>query len=302
LTIKKFFLISVIAHIVVLGAVYFLPAPQVNKMKAFTTRLVTPEEALRPKVVPLPKVKPVPIPPKTLNKVPKPLPAIPKPMKPLPPLERIPPRTPATPGVPVVPGEGKESGKPLPKGIIPKAGRGEDILSGGEKGEGRGIETSREESSVPGYREGYQPSGKPGLSTREKLFDKGVIGETAKKGTGGGNTGNIKDAITFDTRDYRFAGYMRKLREKIESIWEYPADAARRGLYGDLRIRFTIRKDGRLGRIELVRTSGYKSLDDAAIKALKDGEPYWPLPDEWGMDSYEILGHFIYTMYGYGLR
>ncbi len=164
------------------------------------------------------------------------------------------------------------------------------------------METSPEDSSKPGYQEGYQSKGKPGLSTREKLFDRGVIGDVAKKGTGGAQKGGKQDAITFDTRDYRFAGYMRKLREKIESIWEYPADAARRGIYGDLKIRFTIKKDGRLGRIELERTSGYKSLDDAAMKALKDGEPYWPLPDEWGMDSYEILGHFIYTMYGYGLR
>jgi protein TonB len=95
---------------------------------------------------------------------------------------------------------------------------------------------------------------------------------------------------------------MRRLREKIESIWEYPAEARARRLYGDLKIRFTIRKDGRLGAIELVRTSGYKVLDDAAIKALKDGEPYWPLPPEWGMESYTILGHFVYAIYGYELR
>ena len=58
-------------------------------------------------------------------------------------------------------------------------------------------------------------------------------------------------------------------------------------------------KDGKLGAVELVRTSGYKMLDDAAIKALKDGEPYWPIPEEWGMESYTISGHFIYSIYGY---
>jgi protein TonB len=121
-----------------------------------------------------------------------------------------------------------------------------------------------------------------------------------KPGVKGGSRKD--DAITFDTAEYRFAGYMRKLKEKIESIWEYPADARKKGLYGDLRIRFTIKKDGRLGAIELLRTSGYKSLDDAAMKALKDGEPYWPLPDEWQMESYTISGHFIYTMYGYGIQ
>jgi protein TonB len=82
----------------------------------------------------------------------------------------------------------------------------------------------------------------------------------------------------------------------------YPPDAAAMGIYGDLKITFTIKKDGRLGDIQLVRTSGYKMLDDAAIRALKDGEPYWPLPDEWGMDTYTIQGHFGYSLYGAYLR
>jgi protein TonB len=192
----------------------------------------------------------------------------------------------------VVPGEGKEAGKPLPEGAMPKPG----------KGEGRGEEASGEDTSKPGFQEGYKPSGRPGLSAREKLFDRGVIGDAARKGPAGQGVGKKDDEITFDTSEYRYAGYMRKLKAKIESIWEYPAEARARRLYGDLRIRFTIKKDGRLGAIELLRTSGYKALDDAAIKALRDGEPYWPLPDEWGIDSYTISGHFIYTMYGYGIQ
>ena len=47
--------------------------------------------------------------------------------------------------------------------------------------------------------------------------------------------------------------------------------------------------------LELVRTSGYRDFDEAAIKALKDGQPYWPLPDDWEKDELEINGHFIYV-------
>lgn len=292
MTIKKFLLISLVAHIVILGAVYFLPAPQVKKAKELMTRLVSPEEVMKPKVVPLPKIKPVP----------KPIPALPKPIKPPSRSIKIPPRSPFTPDKPVVPGEGKEYGKPLPEGVTPKPGKADTAAPGREKSDGKDKEALQEDPSKPGYQEGHKPSGRPGLSAREKLFDTGVIGETAKKEPSSKGTGKKGDTITFDTKDYRFAGYMKKLRDKIESIWEYPVEAAKKGIYGDLRIRFTIKKNGTLGAIELVRTSGYKSLDDAAIKALREGEPYWPLPDEWGMESYEILGHFIYTMYGYGLR
>jgi protein TonB len=109
-------------------------------------------------------------------------------------------------------------------------------------------------------------------------------------------------SITFDAGEFKYEGYMMKLKARIEGIWRYPQDAARRGLYGDLYIRFTIKKNGRLADVELVRTSGHRSLDEAAMQALKEGEPYWPLPDEWGKDVLTITGHFVYSMYGTYIR
>ena len=108
--------------------------------------------------------------------------------------------------------------------------------------------------------------------------------------------------ITFDTREFKYQGYMARLKEKIESIWQYPRSAAERGIYGDLYIRFSIKKDGSLGRVDLVRTSGYRDLDEAAFKALRDASPFWPLPKEWDTEEFIIEGHFIYTLYGYYIR
>jgi protein TonB len=139
-------------------------------------------------------------------------------------------------------------------------------------------------------------------SLKDKLFDKGVIGDIAKKETKRDEIERKDKTFTFDVSEYKYLVYNRRLKERIESIWIYPPTAASRGIYGDLFIKFTIKKNGSLGEIELVRTSGHKELDDAAIKALKDGAPYWPLPDDWGMDSYTILGHFVYTIYGYYIR
>ncbi len=95
---------------------------------------------------------------------------------------------------------------------------------------------------------------------------------------------------------------LKDLKKKIERVWQYPPQAAMRGIYGDLYIKFTIDKKGKLISLELLRTSGYKMLDDAAIKALKDAEPFWPLPDDWQKDSLTITGHFIYTLHGFYLR
>jgi periplasmic protein TonB len=284
LNIERFLLISIVIHAMVFAGVYFLPAPQTKKAREFFTQLVTPEQAKNPKILPPPPVKSIPVPPNA-----RPIPKVPRSMRPLPPVAQMPPKTAPSPDKPVVPGEGKDDGKPLPEGASPRPG----------KSESRGEEGSEESSSRPGFLKSSKPPGKREATTREKLFDRRIIGDTALKGEGGKRK---DDTLTFDTQDYRYAGYMRKLKEKIESIWEYPPEAAKKGLYGDLRISFTIKKDGKLGAVELVRTSGYKMLDDAALKALRDGEPYWPIPDDWGMDSYTIQGHFFYTMYGYGIR
>ncbi|MCX8031379.1 MAG: TonB C-terminal domain-containing protein [Thermodesulfovibrionales bacterium] len=134
--------------------------------------------------------------------------------------------------------------------------------------------------------------------SKDNIFDKDIIGKLAMR-----DKENKPDSsITFSTKEYQYQGYMQRLKEKIEGIWKYPRDAAEKGIYGDLYIRFTIKKNGKLGSVELIRTSGYKSLDDAAMKALRDAEPYWPLPDEWGKDGLTITGHFIYTYYGSYIR
>ncbi|MEW6162809.1 MAG: TonB family protein [Nitrospirota bacterium] len=156
---------------------------------------------------------------------------------------------------------------------------------------GRGAEGRSE------IKETMQKPDVPMPSIRERLFDKSIIGELAKR-----EVKKEERTFAFDMKELRYLGYLRRLKERIESIWIYPPDAAARGIYGDLIIKFTIKKNGRLGPVELIRTSGHKNLDDAALRALRDAEPFWPLPDEWNMEAYTIEGHFIYTIYGYYVR
>ena len=158
------------------------------------------------------------------------------------------------------------------------------------------------EAPVPPSPGGPPKTQGPRPSLREQLFDKNVITEFAKRHLEEEERKRQRKTFTFDANDYKFLIYNQKLKERIESVWKYPPEAASRGIYGDLIIRFTILKNGRLGKIELVRTSGHEDLDDAAMNALKDAAPFWPIPNEWEMDSYTIVGHFIYTIYGYYIR
>ena len=289
MTIKKFIVFSVIIHIGIFIGMYFVPEGAKNKPKEFITRLISPEELSKPAIKPS-----VPLPPLMKKNVPSrssPRPSVPQSR----------PRHIPSPDKPVVPGMGKETGKQLPEGVSPAPGKSEKPGEGLDTRTIPGSTGTDKSSRKSGAPQNGTLNDKPGYLDRAKLFDQGVIGDSARKEEAGSQK-KKNDSITFDTSDYKYAGYMRKLKEKIESIWVYPPEAQARGLYGDLKIRFTIKKDGKLGAVELERTSGYPVLDKAAIKALKDGEPYWPVPEEWGMDSYTILGHFVYTIYGYQLR
>jgi protein TonB len=156
-----------------------------------------------------------------------------------------------------------------------------------------------EDSTEPPLTEGQQPEEDASAAPGERLFDPEVLAGVLKKDK---KSSPQDSSVTFDTKELRHYSYMRKLKEKIEYVWEYPTEAASKGIYGDLLIRFVIRKDGTLGAVELLRTSGHRRLDRAAMEALRDGAPYWPLPEDWDTNSLTVSGHFIYTLNAYYLR
>ncbi|MCS7203173.1 MAG: energy transducer TonB [Thermodesulfovibrio sp.] len=133
------------------------------------------------------------------------------------------------------------------------------------------------------------------------IFDKDIIAKLSQSSKRNEQF-ETKQGLSFSAKEFSNWGYLERLREKIERIWQYPSQAAERGIYGDLYIRFTIDKKGNLVSAELIRTSGYRILDEAAMKALKDAQPFWPLPDDWEKDSLTITGHFIYILRSFYLR
>jgi len=52
----------------------------------------------------------------------------------------------------------------------------------------------------------------------------------------------------------------------------YPDDAVKKNHYGNVRIKAVIMKDGSVGSIEIIKSSGYLSLDNAAVEWFKEIE------------------------------
>lgn len=110
----------------------------------------------------------------------------------------------------------------------------------------------------------------------------------------------IKSAtVDLNTTTIRYASYLLHVKNKIENVWEYPYRARRQGLSGVLVIEFSINKDGSIYKVHILRTSGKKMLDRAAVKAIEDGARYNPFPSYWTISRLNIIGTFIYRLSGF---
>jgi protein TonB len=88
--------------------------------------------------------------------------------------------------------------------------------------------------------------------------------------------------ISASTQEYQYAAYLEAWRRKVERIGNlnYPDEAKRRKLYGNLVLSVALRPDGSVEDIRLTRSSGQALLDDAAIRIVRLAAPYAPFPKE----------------------
>jgi len=91
-----------------------------------------------------------------------------------------------------------------------------------------------------------------------------------------------RKAISTSTREYRYATYMEAWRRKVERIGNlnYPEEAKRLGLYGSLILHVAVRADGSLDSVRVVRSSGQRVLDQAAVRIVELAAPYAPFPPD----------------------
>lgn len=86
------------------------------------------------------------------------------------------------------------------------------------------------------------------------------------------------------------AYYVKQWINKIHRVGRlnYPEEARRRNIYGDLRVTVALLPDGHIKDIKIIRSSGHSVLDDAAIRIVRLAEPFAPFPEEMRAE-YDIL-------------
>jgi len=91
-----------------------------------------------------------------------------------------------------------------------------------------------------------------------------------------------KKFISSSTREYAYAAYMRGWVDRVERIGNlnYPNEARRRGLHGDVLMTVTLNRDGSVKTIEIVQSSGQPLLDAAAQRIVRLSAPFPAIPED----------------------
>lgn len=98
------------------------------------------------------------------------------------------------------------------------------------------------------------------------------------------------------TKSVADAYYLSNWQERVERIGNqfYPAEARRKKLYGNVRLMVAVDAEGKVLEIRVLKPSGKKVLDQAAIQVVRRAAPYAPFPEEIrkNTDILEIIRTF----------
>tara|TARA_B100000676_G_C18090971_1_gene859684 strand:+ start:6985 stop:7833 length:849 start_codon:yes stop_codon:yes gene_type:complete len=95
------------------------------------------------------------------------------------------------------------------------------------------------------------------------------------------------------------AAYLHQWRQKIENVGNlnYPD----LNIYGELTLLVAVRANGTIEKVEIRRSSGYRSLDEAAKRIVRQAAPFDPFPESIRKhtDILEIIRTWRFEKEGY---
>jgi protein TonB len=106
------------------------------------------------------------------------------------------------------------------------------------------------------------------------------------------------DTVWMDTEQDLLISFMRRFRTNIYNVWNYPAAAARNEQQGRCLLKITIDRRGNVVDVNLLESSGYRLLDEEAMRAVRQGATYGPLPRAYPNTELKIMAFFEYHLGG----
>jgi TonB family protein len=91
-------------------------------------------------------------------------------------------------------------------------------------------------------------------------------------------------ALALATYQRVYDRYLQAVRDKVDPLWEFPRELAVRMEQGDVLVGFTIRKNGTVTDVRVLKGSGFDKFDKNVLAAIKRAAPFGPLPETLGAE------------------
>jgi TonB family protein len=107
-----------------------------------------------------------------------------------------------------------------------------------------------------------------------------------------------------NTKSWKFASFFNRVKRQVAEHWRPGAEYERRDPTGQIYgsgswvtfLRIVLKPDGALASVGIQQTSGLEFLDDAAVEAVKRGQPY-PNPPSQLVDEHSGVISFKFGFY-----
>jgi TonB family protein len=90
--------------------------------------------------------------------------------------------------------------------------------------------------------------------------------------------------------------YITAVRVRIASKWIYPPKAVQFKIGGTVSVEFTLLRDGSLGAITILKSSGWPILDEDIVRVIKSAAPFPKFPTTMPQSKIVISGKYNYDL------
>jgi protein TonB len=102
------------------------------------------------------------------------------------------------------------------------------------------------------------------------------------------------DTRFLNSDDIQFGSFLRRFEGAVYGVWRYPQEAAMRGIEGITPVRITFNRRGEISNIQQLESSGAKILDEEVLRTLRAIGPVGGFPKGYEKDEFHLIAFFQY--------
>jgi len=105
-----------------------------------------------------------------------------------------------------------------------------------------------------------------------------------------------EDTISLDTHDKRYMSYAKIIKARLMEHWKYPHSAWENLLEGNVRLVFSLNRQGHLKGIRIEQSTHHKIFVDETMRTIRTAAPFPPFPGSVTVTRLHIKADFAYKL------